>query len=312
MTHSLPAATRGGRPRVALVTCAELPELDIDDQRAAAALADYGVAASPVVWDDPGVDWSAFDLAVVRNTWDYTKRLDEFRAWTRRVPRLANPAEVICWNTDKSYLAALTDAGVPVVPTEWLAPDGPAWQPPLRGEYVVKPAVSAGSVDTGRYDLANGEHRELAEKHVARLLAAGRTVMVQPYLAAVDSHGETALVHFRGVYSHAIRKGAMLDGPYQGVAGLYKRENITAREPTSVERAAAERVLGSIPGVRATDLLYARVDLIPGPAGEPLLVELELTEPTLFLAHSAGAAGRFAEAVLALLTRAGATGPRRN
>lgn len=306
MTHSLPVATRGGRPRVALVTCADLPELDRDDRLAAAALVERGVAVIPAVWDDPSVDWSAVDLAVVRNTWDYTRRLDEFRAWARRVPRLANPAEVICWNTDKSYLAGLADAGVPVVPTEWLAPGGPAWQPPARGEYVVKPAVSAGSVDTGRYDLGRGEHRELAEKHVVRLLAAGRTVMVQPYLAAVDSHGETALVHFRGAYSHAIRKGAMLDGPYTGVVGLYKKENIIAREPTRDERAAAERVLDSIPGVRAADLLYARVDLIPGPAGEPLLVELELTEPTLFLGRVDGAAGRFADAVVALLAEAGA------
>ena len=40
--------------------------------------------------------------------------------------------------------------------------------------------------------------------------------MIQPYLTAVDTFGETALIFFGGVFSHAIRKGPMLDGPDLG------------------------------------------------------------------------------------------------
>jgi hypothetical protein len=282
-------------PRIALVTCAELATLDPDDRLLLEPLGRLGVEAVPAVWDDPAVDWSTFDLAVLRSTWDYAPRRDEFVAWTRWVPRLANAADVVAWNTDKGYLRELGAAGLPVVPTQWLRPGDATWQPGADGEVVVKPAISAGSLDTGRYQLADPRQRALAVAHAQRLLAAGRTVMVQPYLAAVDHAGETALLFFAGRFSHAVRKGAMLDGPDLGVEGLFKAEEIAARVPTPQEREVAERVLAAAPA----DLLYARVDLIPGPDGTPMLVELELTEPSVFLGYDDGAAQRFAEAIIA-------------
>lgn len=288
---------RRPEPRVALVTCAEIPDLEADDRLLLEPLARLGIEGVPAVWDDPAVDWGGYDLVVLRSPWDYAARRDEFVAWAGRVPRLANPAGVVAWNTDKGYLRELAAAGVPVVPTSWYAPGGPGWEPDDGGEVVVKPAISAGSVDTGRYDLADPQQRLLATAHADRLLAAGRTVMVQPYLAAVDSYGETALLHFGGEYSHAIRKGPMLDGPDLGTPGLYKLEDISPRVPTEAERAVARRVLAAAP----PDLLYARVDLIAGPDGGPLLVELELTEPSVFLAHDETAAQRFAAAIAARL-----------
>ncbi|WBB80140.1 hypothetical protein O7606_01735 [Micromonospora sp. WMMD882] len=293
-----------GRPRVALVTCGELPDLDPDDRLLRRPLAARGVTTEAVAWDAPGVDWAGYDLAVIRSTWDYATRRDEFVAWAATVPRLANPADVIAWNTDKRYLGELSAAGLPTVPTTWVAPGRP-WAPPGSGEYVVKPAVSAGSLDTGRYDLADPEHRRLALAHLARLGAAGRLAMVQPYLSAVDTAGETALLYVIGpdgpTFSHAIRKGPMLTGPDQGVDGLYRTETIDRRAATPAQRAVAERVLAAVPG-GARRLLYARVDLIPGAGGAPVLVELELTEPSLFLGHAEGAAERLADAIVAHLT----------
>ncbi|QOC91198.1 ATP-grasp domain-containing protein [Micromonospora craniellae] len=290
-----------GKPRVALVTCTELADLEPDDRLVIAPLADRGVIAEPVVWDDPAVDWSGYDLAMLRSPWDYMFRRDEFVAWAARVPRLANPADVVRWNTDKRYLDELSAAGVPTVPTAWVDP-GEQWRPPAdEGEYVVKPSVSAGSQDTGRYDLADPEHRELAAAHVRRLGAAGRVAMIQPYLSAVDAAGETALLFFAGpdgpAFSHAIRKGPMLAGPDLGVGGLYKAEDITPRTAGADELAVAQRTLAAVPGGPGR-LLYARVDLIPGPDGAPVLVELELTEPSLFLGHADGAAERLADAIL--------------
>jgi hypothetical protein len=214
------AATERAVRRVALVTCAELPELDPDDQLLLAPLAQRGIEVTAAVWDDPAVSWSAFDLVVVRSPWDYIGRREAFVAWAERVPRLANPADVVAWNTDKRYLAELDAAGVPVVPTSWVEP-GTDWVVPADGEWVIKPAVSAGSRDTGRYDVADAAQRRLAAAHVARLQSAGRLVMVQPYLPAVDSYGETALAFLGGEYSHSIRKGPMLAGPDEGVEGLY-------------------------------------------------------------------------------------------
>ncbi|MEV4813637.1 ATP-grasp domain-containing protein [Micromonospora avicenniae] len=299
--HHQPAR---GKPRVALITCGELADLDPDDGLVLAPLAARGVGAEPVVWDDPAADWAAYDLAVLRSPWDYMPRRDEFVAWAQRVPRLANPADVVRWNTDKRYLDELSAAGVPTVPTAWVGP-GESWTPPAdSGEYVIKPAVSAGSQDTGRYDLADPEHRGLAVAHVRRLSAAGRVTMVQPYLTAVDTAGETALLFLAGrqglAFSHAIRKGPMLTGPDFGVDGLYRPEEITARTATEEQLAVAAKTLAAVPG-GSDRLLYARVDLIPGPDGRPILVELELTEPSLFLGHSAGAADRLADAILTRL-----------
>jgi hypothetical protein len=293
-------ATRAN-PRVALVTCSALPDLEPDERLVIDPLAARGIDAEPVVWDDPAADWAGYALVVLRSPWDYAGRRDDFVAWAARVPRLANPADIVAWNTEKTYLEALATAGVPVVPTAWVRP-GDAWQPPASGEYVVKPAISSGSRDTGRY---RPDEYDLAAAHVARLQRAGRLVMVQPYLAAVDWAGETGLLFFRGEFSHAIGKGPMLDGPDVPASGarppgLYRPETITAREPSPAELEVARKVLAAVPG-GAERLLYARVDLIPGPDGAPLLVELELTEPSLFLDRGEGAAERFAAAIAATL-----------
>jgi len=290
-----PSSTRAGA-RVALVTCSEIPLLEPDDRLVIAALAAHRILAEPVVWDDPAVDWSAYDAVVLRSPWDYAARRDQFVAWAHGVKRLANPAAVVEWNTDKRYLGALRD--IPVVPTSFVSPSD-AWAPPA-GEYVIKPAIGAGSVDTGRYGPADAD---AAIVHMRRLQHDGRVVMVQPYLPAVDTYGETALLYFadpasgRLVYSHAIRKGPMLQGPDAGVEGLYKAEEITARVPTPEEFDVAARLVAQLP----TGLLYARIDLIPDPGGDPVLLELELTEPSLFLEYSDGAAARFAAAIAALI-----------
>lgn len=283
--------------RTALVTCRQLADLDPAERLVIPDLHKLGSEVVAAVWDDPSVDWSSFDATVIRSTWDYTARREEFVAWAATVPNLHNRHEIVVWNTDKRYLRELAAAGLPVVPTSWLEP-GEHVELPLTGEYVVKPAVGAGAMDTGRYDLGLAEHRDLAAAHAQRLLARRGTVMIQPYLSAVDTAGETALLFIGGKFSHAIRKGALLDGPDHGVEGLYRDEEITGRTPTEAEFEVAAQVLAAVPG-GAEELLYARVDLVPAADGSPVLMELELTEPSLFLGHHPAAPRRFAEAIVA-------------
>jgi hypothetical protein len=295
--------------KVAIATAAEFPDLDDDGPVLLAALARRGIEAEPAVWTDAQVDWASYDLVVVRSTWDYAPRRDEFVAWAQRVgsvTRLANPAPVIEWNTDKTYLRALEAAGLPVVATDWLVP-GDTFAPPAQGEYVVKPAVSAGSKDTDRFRA--GDHDELAVAHAAAILASGRTVMVQPYLHEIDTVGETALLYIAGDFSHAIRKGPLLTPAGGPTEGLYKEEQIEERTPSPAELEVGERVLDALAGLAPagrTDLLYARVDLVPGHEGEPMLIELELAEPSMFLTvdgnQGAQAADSFAAAIEAAST----------
>ena len=298
------------RPRIALVSARAARHLDEDLAPLIAALEEAGADAAVADWDDPGVDWAAFQLALLRSTWDYTQRLAEFLAWADRtaaLTRLENPPAVIRWNTDKHYLRDLVRAGVPCVPTRFVEP-GERARHALDGflreerpaEWVVKPAVGAGSRDAARY--ARGEEGPAAD-HVERLLRGGRSVLLQPYLERVDSEGESALIYLGGRFSHAIRKGPLLRRGTSPTSALFAQEHITPRTPAPEELQVAERALAALPFAMP---LYARVDLIGSGNGPPCLLELELTEPSLFFAHAPGAAGRLAALLCA--QRAAASG----
>lgn len=296
-------------PSVALATCAAFPLLDEVDQLVIPELELLGVDVTPAVWDDPGVEWGSFDAVVLRSTWDYPERRDEFLAWLGRVDAsslLLNPYDVVAWNTDKRYLRDLDRAGVPVVSTRFIEPDDDAedWQPGSgHADFVVKPAVSAGSRDTVRYSV--DEPRGEALEHIRRLQRHGRTVMVQPYLDAVDTEGETAMLFLGGQFSHAIRKGPLLERGVVGVVidNLFLEESIEPRRPSSAQLEIAHAAVAAIPG-GLDAVLYARVDLIDGPDGSPQLLELELTEPSLFLDHDVDAPRRLARAIAARLATA--------
>lgn len=292
-----------GPTTVVWATCGEVPDGDADDLLALPAMAEAGLRVRVVRWDDAAA-WAdpevAGALTVVRSTWDYTARREQFLAWAAGVPRLANPAEVLAWNTDKVYLAELAAAGLPVVPTTTLGPGqqataADAVRALLAGadEVVVKPTVSAGSKDTRRHSGADA-----ATAHAVQLLDDGRGVLLQPYLAAVDTAGETGVVVVDGQVSHAFRKGQLLQRDAPATDGLYAEEDIRATEATPAQLALARDVTDWL-ARRFPDhapLLYARVDTVPGPDGQPLLLELELAEPSLWLVADPQAGRAFARA----------------
>ena len=284
--------------RIALVSSERGLRVDPDLPLASAALRDAGHAVDLVRWDDDGYAWTHASLAVVRSCWDYAWRLEEFLRWAGSVPRLRNDAELLRWNTDKTYLRELGAAGLPVVPTVW-DPVG-AGDLPDAGEWVVKPSVSAGSRDTARWTDAGD-----ALAHAAGLTGAGRTAMVQPYLRSVDEEGETAMLFLGGRFSHAVRKGPLL------VRGEGVRQDRDSRgdlrrvEPTTAQREVAEAVLAAVPTLvpAAAAPLYARIDLVDAGAGRPVVLELELAEPSLFLPQAPDAVGSLVAAVEAELAR---------
>jgi len=298
--------------KIALVTAREALALDEDMPPLVLALQSQGAEVETPCWDDPGVDWSRYDKVVLRSTWDYVERIDEFLDWADRCAiqaRLLNPPAVVRWNTDKHYLVQLAHAGVPVVPTRFVEPGTDptvelerflAGKPgaftvgscDAFDQFVVKPSIGAGSRDTARYTRAD---RDAALSHLARLLAAGRSTMLQPYLDRVDEYGETAVIYIGGEFSHAIRKGPLLRLGDDLVSGLFAPEHITPREPDSDEHAVAAAAFATI---AEANPLYARIDLIRDDHAAPVVLELELTEPSLFFVHAPDAAGRFADALL--------------
>jgi hypothetical protein len=287
-----------------LVTSSKFHDLVLDDRLLIDPLARRGITAEAVVWDSDA-RWSSYDLVVLRTPWDYVARYDDFVAWLTSVPRLCNPSEMVLWNIDKTYLKDLESAGTPIIPSTFVGP-GDDWSPPPAGDVVIKPTIGSGAKGAGRYDLHRPDHRQLAVEHVARLQQAGRTTIVQPYIADVDTSGETALVYLPDAtgqlaFSHAIRKMGMLDGPDPGEDAPYRQQIITTTSPTDGERILADQVVGGLK-TGSEPLLYARVDLVPSADRGPLLIELELTEPLLFFGRHTGAADRFADAIAVRLT----------
>src|SRR5688500_5851949 len=244
------------RVDVGLVTFTGLPDLDPDDRPLADALSARGLSVLPAVWDDPAVDWSAFDVAVLRSTWDYFHRRDEFLAWAARAAaatRLLNPLPLVRWNIHKSYLVDLARRGAAVIPTE-IARVGATLDVRARmaargwTRAVLKPAVGADAYGTV---LVAEATMGAAQAHAAALLAE-RDVMLQPYFASVEDPGERCLVHIGGRFSHAVRKRSLfLGGRHGGPEGV-------PVEAEADERAEAARVL-RLAG--AEGALYARVDL---------------------------------------------------
>ncbi len=268
------------KARVALATCAEIPDGDDDFPALLDALAAEGVAAEAAVWDDPAVDWGRFDLVLPRSTWDYAERRDVFLAWARTVPRVLNPIGVLEWNTDKQrYLNDLAAAGVPTVPTEFVEPGSPFTAPTLP--FVVKPAISAGGRSSARFEPGD---TGAAEALVARIHAEGRTAMVQPFLGELE---ETAVVALDGAFSHAVRRRVPLPAAGDRPV-LYLDEEIAPAAASARQQEIADAALALAPG----ELLYGRVDLI----GDTVL-ELEVAEPSLYLGLGDDAATRFAAAI---------------
>ncbi|MHC1559731.1 ATP-grasp domain-containing protein [Actinomycetospora sp. C-140] len=261
---------------------------DAETRPLIAALAERGVDAADAPWDDDTVDWAGADLVAVRTTWDYTERRDAFLAWAARVDaatRLVNPRAVLEWNSHKRYLVELAEAGVPTVPTTLL--DAGTRPPELRGTVVVKPAVSAGG--RGTY---LGRAEDLHDT-VAGLLAAG-DVLVQPAVESIGRDGEVSLIRLGDTWSHAVRKlpaagGFLVHEKYGGA--------LADHTPTTREVEVAEAALARAP---AADLAAARVDLVRLD-GEPVVMELELIEPELFLRRAPDAPARLADALLGRL-----------
>jgi glutathione synthase/RimK-type ligase-like ATP-grasp enzyme len=279
--------------RVAVATCAG-ENVDVDSPVLLTALHRAGLEADLCVWDDPAVDWARYDLTVLRSTWDYAPRRDEFLAWARGVERLANPYDVVAYSSDKHYLADLAARGIPVVDTVF-CDVGATLTIPAAPSIVVKPAVGAGSIDAARY--RRDDEGEIAA-HVARLHAKGRDVVLQPYVDSVDQLGERALIFIDGAFSHAMTKAAMLNTHELDRTALFRREQMSRADAEPEALAVAERIFAD---PRFTHLLYARVDLVKGPVGWAVM-ELELVEPSLFLTFDDTAADRLSTAIARRIT----------
>lgn len=283
-------------PQVLLVTFCLLPDGEPGGELIVDALAERGVDARWVVWDDRTVDWASADLVVVRSTWDYQRRCPEFLAWARRVERstrLLNGADAFAWNADKAYLLELAE-DVAVVPTALL--QDPELVPGLSaalerwGAVVVKPRTGAGGVGVVVAERTDDPRLEG--------LVAGPWV-VQPLVESVRTVGESAVYVLGGTAVGQVDKRPT--GGEIRVHELYGGATVAA--PLDPERADLAEAAVAAAGRRlGAEASYARVDLVR--LGRRWVVsELELIEPGLHLDVHPRLAAAFAGLVGTALDR---------
>jgi hypothetical protein len=282
------------------------PDFADEDLRIVQALAERGVRAEVVPWDREAVVWDSYAAVVIRSTWDYARRRDEFIGWCKSVgARLHNCAPLVGWNSDKRYLGDLAAAGVPVVETSFVGPGDPV--PELEGEVVVKPNVSAGGRDSGRFGPSA---HELARRLISEIQASGRVAMVQPYHPTVDELGETAVLCINGDPAHVLRKLAVLapdevapvrDDAIGAAEVMYDPGLVTPDSASDDELALAAEVIDEI--TRRFDYLplYARVDMIRDASGAPMVLELEAIEPNFYLGQVPTTTAIVADAIVGRL-----------
>lgn len=304
--------------RIAFITTSDgiEPKDDLDRPIITDALVQRGIQLDQLPWGgDPKV-LLEYDLVAFRSPWDYHVHEDRFVAWLDAIPpqaKVHNPPALIRWNMDKTYLADLAGHGVAIVPTSFARSSddiasaisaAQRWDG-FSGSIVIKPTVSAGSRDTGLFRVDDPAAVALAD----RIVAAGSVAMVQPAIPSVATDGELALIYLGGSLSHAVRKGPILELGGSLLGGEYQ-EAVSPEAATGAEIAVAESVRGAVRVIAAErgwdlddDLLYARYDVVMAPDGEPLLLEAELFEPSLFFGVNPECADRFAHDIETLAER---------
>lgn len=253
----------------------------------AAPLERAGLTVEGRAWVD-SADFTDFDLVLPLLTWGYHRAGAAWQAavseWEARGVRLQNPASVLKWNADKLYLGRLAELGAPVVASRYLdrLTRGALEQAAAdfgTDRLIAKPQVSASAWQTIRW--SPGAPLDGGPDGPA---------IVQPFLPAILDEGEVSLIYVGGAFSHAIRKRP---SPGDFRVQPEHRGIITPHRPAADERAAADAILSAV----EEGLLYARVDICRDTAGAPVLMELELVEPDLYLQHDPGRGAAFAAAV---------------
>jgi len=269
--------------KLRIATCTTLPEVDTDQEPLSRALEAAGIDAELVAWDDPAANWGANIPTLIRSTWNYALALDAFLAWVDRVAATApllNPPDVIRTNVRKRYLRELSARGVATVPTQFAAAGDAITIDAPR--IVIKPEVGAGSLGTKLFDRGD----PAAAAHLAELTRTGGLALVQPFVASVNDYGERSLIWIDGQLTHAIRKNPRFAGDSERVEGPMP---IAPRERSLAEAALAPYV---------DRILYGRVDIARDEHSNPMVMELELVEPSLFFARHPPALDRFIRGLL--------------
>ncbi len=275
-------------PKIAVATYDKLPDLTFNDQLLIPIFRENGYTVSPEIWDDSEVDWSSFDIVLIRSTWDYYLKPVEFKNWISQFinskTRLINSAEMVLKNSHKFYLKELAEKGVNIIPTIFSSEKIELEKLKMWEKIVIKPAVSAGSHETEIFEV-----NMLTQEVLDNKTRTGDW-LVQPFLEEIKDAGEISMLFFGGNFSHAIQKV-----PKSGDFRVQKQfgAQYLKFEPSTTLLSIAKNIVE----IAGKESVYARIDGVMTQNGF-LLMEVEMIEPDLFFEHTLDGPNRFVEAVL--------------
>ena len=279
--------------RCALLTCDDLSAYVSDEDVLSVAISEQcGIKTDWLSWSSP-TDWSKYNYAIIRTTWDYTEKRDLFLQTLEQMVAqgvlLFNSLSTVKWNSHKSYLFDLRERGVPVVdsfPLAGLSAEGLykfSCQWPQK-QILLKPLVGATSQGLQLFDNnLKGTGELLQEVHGEK-----EEWFVQPFHEEIR-HGEVSLIYFNKKFSHALKK-VPKPGDFRSQEEF--GSEILSYTPNQQEQKFGEMVLNKAP----EELLYARVDYILV-NNQPKLMELELVEPALYFRTHSQALDNFVSAI---------------
>lgn len=275
-------------PKIAVATYDKLPDLTFNDQLLIPIFRENGYTVSPEIWDNSEVDWSSFDIVLIRSTWDYYLKPVKFKNWISQFinskTRLINSAEMVLKNSHKFYLKELAEKGVNIIPTVFSSEKIELEKLKMWEKIVIKPAVSAGSHETEIFEV-----NMLTQEVLDNKTRTGDWLF-QPFLEEIKDAGEISMLFFGGNFSHAIQKV-----PKSGDFRVQKQfgAQYLKFEPSTTLLSIAKNIVE----IAGKESVYARIDGVMTQNGF-LLMEVEMIEPDLFFEHTLDGPNRFVEAVL--------------
>jgi len=249
------------------------------------AFAAQGMAIDLIRWRDAAEKADEYDAILPLFVWDYFEGNEvAFTAEMAKVDaktQLFNTFNTLKWNSNKAYLDELEKEGAPVISTitvDRVTETGVAraFEELESDTLVIKPQVGGGAWRQVLYKQGDPfpNKDELPPEGA----------MIQAFLPSVVEEGEYSFIYFGGKFSHGLIKRPKT-GDYRIQSYFGGTEETYA--PSAQERASARAVLNAL----SFTPLYARVDLLRGRDGKLKLIELEMIEPYLYLAHAEGEAG---------------------
>ncbi|MCE7295642.1 hypothetical protein LZX39_04540 [Campylobacter coli] len=202
--------------------------------------------------------------------WDYSLEYANFLHFLNELERakisILNPSEILKMNADKSYLKILEEANLPIIDSiifkqneEFdlsLIPFQKAVIKPLVGQSGYKVRFLEQKIPT-KEEFLHG-------------------ALIQPFIESVEELGEFCFIFFGGKFNYAIHRQTQKDWRANSNYGV---KIAPLKNPSKAHIDLALKVLKAL---KSSNLLYARVDLLPQKNGNVLINEVELIEPSLY------------------------------